>query len=121
MWFSKKGGSGMKKYQEALRRMYELLGKIPFEVELSDLKPLSELVNEKIEQESRKDKLILLSKWECIAKNQGSEYLCETEEIVTIKLDNSGVILVEHDEHDAYNIIPTEQFLLCFRPLKEGE
>ena len=109
----------MKKYQEALRRMYELLGKIPFEVELSDLKPLSELVNEKLEQESRKDKLIVGSKWECVAncycESYGDALKIEKGEITQLQSYHNHTLAISR------GIMPTQQFLLCFKPIEKGE
>ena len=111
------------KYQEALRRVYELLGKIPYEVELSDIKPLSELVNEKVEQESRKDYLKVGSQWECVAENRGRNavfkkgiqaYIWEVEE----NFINFGYGTVYGYVGDS---VPIEQFLLCFKFVKEGE
>ena len=108
-------------YQESLRRMYELLGKIPYEVELSDLNPLRELVFEKLEQESRKEKLIVGSQWECVAENRGRNtvfkkgietYIWEIEEnFITF-----GYGTVNGYARDS---TPIEQFLLCFKPKGE--
>lgn len=108
-------------YQESLRRMYELLGKIPYEVELSDLNPLRELVFEKLEQESRKEFLKVGSEWECVAENRGRNtvfkkgietYILETEE---------NFITFGHGTVYGYvsDSAPIDQFLLCFKPIKE--
>ena len=112
MWLLEKGGSGMNKYKEALRRMYELLGKIPYEVELSDLNPLSELVNEKLEQESRKDKLVVGSKWECVCKTYGKVKIIDIHPLSkTVTFRN---MLFSQTEK-------IDDFILCFKPIKEGE
>ena len=121
-------------YQEALRRMYELLGKIPYEVELSDLNPLRELVFEKLEQETRKDKLIAGSQWECVAicYSEGISFrapicLVNVKGIVEITEigESDGIHYVEYSFQNGIRLdefaIPTQQFLLCFKPIKEGE
>ena len=115
-------------YQEALRRMYELLGKIPFEVELSDLNPLSELVNEKLEQESRKEKLIVGSEWVCVINNKAQQFGNYKPYVENIKkglivevFDVNGLIIFGHDKSMESWVVGEDQFLACFKPLKEGE
>ena len=121
MWLLEKGGSGMN-YQESLRRMYELLGKIPYEVELSDLNPLRELVFEKLEQESRKDKLIVGSQWECVAENRGRNTVFKKGIETYILEIEENFITFGHGTVYGYvrDSAPIDQFLLCFKPIKEG-
>ena len=55
----------MKDYQEALDRLENFAyhgGE-----KGNNVKIIQELVNEKLEQESRKDKLVVGSEWECVA------------------------------------------------------
>ena len=118
----------MKDYQEALRIMYELLGKIPYEVELSDLNPLSELVNEKLEQESRKDKLVEGSKWVCDVGNKAQEFGNYKPHVENIKkglivevFDVNGLIIFGHNKSMESWVVGEEQFLACFKPIKEGD
>ena len=67
----------MKDYQEALRNLENYVIEKLREEDLSinhftiEIEVLQQLIDEKLEQESRKDKLILGSKWECIAENRG--------------------------------------------------
>ena len=84
---------------------------------------LEKLAIEKDEQESRKDKLIVGSQWECVAENRGRNavfkkgieaYIWEVKE----NFVNFGYGTVYGYVRDS---IPIEQFLLCFKPLKEGE
>ena len=80
---------------------------------------LKELVNEKLEQESRKDKLIVGSQWECVAncyyESYGDALKIEKGEITQLQSYHNHTLAISR------GIMPTQQFLLCFRPLKEGE
>ena len=124
MWVSKKGGSGMKDYKgaiciiidEYIPMHYESK---PMNKQTEDALLLNDLVNEKLEQESRKDKLVVGSKWECVA-NCYCEFWGDC-----LKIEKGTVIQLQsnHGHTLALNrgIMPTQQFLLCFKPLKEGE
>lgn len=132
MWFSKKGrGKVMKDYQGAISRIIDEYIPIsynskPMNQQTEDALLLQELVDEKIEQESRKDKLIVGSEWECVA-------LCLVAEIsskgkLTSILTVLGVVctFIGNDDFmstikvkDKHYVIPTEQFLLCFKPIGE--
>ena len=110
----------MKDYQEALDRLENFAyhgGE-----KGNNVKIIQELVNEKLEQESRKDKLIAGSQWECVANcmidkgAHSSEYV-KNGDIVEIHYCDPE-LFVFIDEH-RFLMIPTQQFLLCFKPIKE--
>ena len=84
---------------------------------------LKELVNEKLEQESRKDKLIVGSEWECIAENRGKNTVFKKGMQVYVWEVEANFITFGHGTVYGYvrDSIPIEQFLLCFKFLKEGE
>ena len=85
---------------------------------------LEKLAIEKDEQESRKDYLKVGSKWECVANcmidkgAHSSEYV-KNGDIVEIHYCDPE-LFVFIDEH-RFLMIPTQQFLLCFKPIKEGD
>ena len=130
MWFLEKGGSGMKDYQEALDRLENFAyhgGE-----KGNNVKIIQELVNEKLEQESRKDKLIVGSRWECVAKSLApisARYIDPIFDKSTIAIQKSWVLTVLEIEKDYVKLqhentkcfLSQDQFLLCFRPLKEGD
>ena len=80
---------------------------------------LEKLAIEKDEQESRKDKLVVGSKWECVAncycESYGDALKIEKGTVVQLQSNHGHTLAISR------GIMPTQQFLLCFRPLKEGE
>ena len=111
----------MKDYQEALDRLENFAyhgGE-----KGNNVKIIQELVNEKIEQESRKEKLIVGSRWECVAKNRGRNTIHKKGiEVYILKIEeNFSIISYEIIYGWVEDVIPTDQFLLCFKPIKEGE
>ena len=92
---------------------------------------LEKLAIEKDEQESRKDKLIVGSKWECIIRCNGMSFIHTEGTVVKISNMNgdSEVLTTPLTELENYldptgeyvdidDVLTTQQFLLCFRPLK---
>jgi hypothetical protein len=95
----------MNKYRDALYRLDD------GEHTIEDFELLQRLAKEKDEQESRKDKLIVGSEWECVVKCHGVYADFSIGEIVTIlSISEGGYINFSNDAM----IIP--QFLLCFKP-----
>ena len=89
---------------------------------------LKELVNEKLEQESRKEKLIVGSEWVCVINNKAQQFGNYKPYVENIKkglivevFDVNGLIIFGHDKSMESWVVGEEQFLACFRPLKEGE
>lgn len=134
----------MNKHQEALDNIRELKTKmyvdfvyrvatkgsmIQLESAIDDnLNTIQELVNEKIEQESRKDKLVEGSKWVCELDNKAQEFGNYKPHVENIKkglivevFNVNGLIIFGHDKSMESWVIGEEQFIACFRPLKEGE
>jgi hypothetical protein len=123
MWVFEKGRSGMN-YQEALRRIideyipmhYE--GK-PMNQQTEDALLLQALVNEKLEQESRKDYLIVGSQWECVAncyyESYGDALKIQKGEVTKITSYHNHTLAITR------GIMPTQQFLLCFKPIDKRE
>ena len=115
----------MKKYKEALRNLENYVIEKLREEDLSinhftiEFEVLQQLIDEKVEQESRKDKLIVGSKWECVAncfcENWGDALIIRKGDIIQMQSIHNHTLAINR------GIMPTEQFLLCFRPLKEGE
>ena len=118
----------MKDYQEALDRLENFAyhgGE-----KGNNVKIIQELVNEKLEQESRKDKLIVGSEWECVAEclservTDGVSYtrledIKDSVEITKIGLGYVNYKLLKIEMILEFTM-PTQQFLLCFKPIKEG-
>ena len=97
---------------------------------LNHSKLLQQLIDEKVEQESRKDKLIVGSEWVCVAEclservAKGVSYtrlenIKDIVEITKIGLSYVNYKLPKIEMLLEFTM-PTQQFLLCFRPLNEG-
>ena len=139
MWVLAKGGS--MNYQEVLDNLHDYVTEKLREDDLSvnhfiiEFNSLQQLIDERIEQESRKDKLTVGSTWECVA----ACFVVEIPSIVVeipseAKLTSILTVLSDTCEfigndnlmtsvkvNDKHYIIPTSQFLICFKPIKEGE
>lgn len=114
----------MNKYQEALNKIIKFSALYEDEYEGGSEKTqrneniIQELVDKEIELQSRKDKLVVGSEWECLAENRGRNtvfkkgietYIWEIEEnFITF-----GYGTVNGYARDS---APIEQFLLCFKP-----
>ena len=89
---------------------------------------LENLAIEKDEQESRKDKLIVGSEWECLVVCFVAE-ISNKGKITSILTVLDGVCVFIGNDYfmstikvnGKHYVIPTSQFLLCFRPIKEGD
>ena len=91
-------------------------------------KDLQELVDKEIELETRKDKLVIGSEWECIVEHYGyfiktnTQYAIEVGEFVKIrrteKLHNGRMILYFDKGHNICFDDETH-FTLCFKPKGE--
>ena len=83
---------------------------------------LKELVNEKLEQESRKNFLKAGSKWECIATNTlhfqktDKTFTFEKGKMITLDMEIGCRVLLS----GRFSCF-TEQFLSCFKPINEGD
>ena len=130
MWVFKesRGRRGMKDYQGAISRIVDEYIPIHYEgtptnQQTEDALLLQELVNEKLEQESRKDKLVVGSKWECIAENRGRNTVFKKGIQIYIREVVENFITFGYGTVNGYVVdsVPIDQFLLCFKPLKEGE
>lgn len=124
----------MNKYQEALHSIYftfhqRVKPKYLSVCEDENLKIIEELVYEKTEQESRKDKLIVGSEWECVADCITEHY---TEDdvvssrifkntLVNVSLILNGVVDLKVKKYGGLRSVMTDQFLLCFKPKGEKE
>ena len=86
---------------------------------LNHSKLLQQLIDEKLEQESRKDKLVVGSKWKCVAncycESYGDALKIEKGEITQLQSYHNHILALNR------GIMPTQQFLLCFKPLEEGQ
>lgn len=97
-----------------------------------NLNIIQELVNEKLEQESRKEKLIVGSEWECLAKSLApisARYIDTILDKHTIAIQKSWVLTVLEIEKDYVKLqyentkcfLSQDQFLLCFKPIEKEE
>ena len=119
----------MKDYQGAISRIVDEYIPIHYEgtptnQQTEDALLLQELVNEKLEQESRKDKLVVGSKWECIVScfaNDSMFYKVGTKVKVLSLEEYERVFFVRVKSEWQEVIFVVDQFLLCFKPLKEEE
>lgn len=116
----------MNKWQKSLDKVSNCKGF------LSDVDLLQQLIDEKIELESRKDKLIVGSKWECVAKSLAPISMRYIDPILdkrTIAIQKSWVLTVLEIEKDYVKLqyenikcfLSQDQFLLCFKPIKKEE
>ena len=112
----------MKDYQEALDRLENFAyhgGE-----KGNNVKIIQELVNEKLEQESRKDYLKVGSEWVCVVScfaNDSMYYKVGIKVKVLSLEEYDRVLFVKVKSEWQEVMFVAEQFLLCFRPLKEGE
>ena len=104
-------------YQEALDKVSNCRGF------LSDVEVLQKLVDEKVELESMKDKLIVGSEWECVAENRGRNTVFKKGIEVYIWEIEENFVTFGHGTVYGYvrDSVPIDQFILCFKPVKEGE
>ena len=97
----------MNKYQEALKEITHLTF-----VETKYYELLKKLAEEKDEQESRKDKLVVGSEWECVVECYGESWNWHVGDILkVIKIDTH--VFVSYHVRDNFT---KDQFLLCFKP-----
>lgn len=109
----------MNKYQEALKdintRNEYFKQNIKVHIGRTTMSAIEELVDKEIELQSRKDKLIVGSEWECVA---GSFYgfwgdYVAIKKGTTVKIGSVNGRMISFDRGA---IVPTDQFLLCFKP-----
>ena len=140
---------GMSKYQEAWERINSVLNsnllfsewlenksnwgsylnetnEVGAELKFDDdMNVIQKLIDERIEFESRKDKLIVGSEWECILENYSMYYepfiirIGNKFKIKTIYYEGTMEISNQSFPKGAY--LPTQQFLHCFKPSEKGE
>ena len=125
----------MNEYQEALERIKSVqawdegLGDFwnIFDHRDDDIKLIEELIAEKTEQLSRKDKLVVGSEWECVVNTFApirAFYIDPLLDKNYLKIGKSAVVrVVDFDDmnvlmilNSAKCILSKEQFLLCFKP-----
>lgn len=118
----------MNEYKEALKRIKSVqawdegLGAFwnIFDHRDEDIKLIEELIAEKTEQLSRKDKLVVGSEWECVVGCYGDVHKWDKGDKVTI---TKIVNVLGYLQIDANNLIKDnvliDQFLLCFKPIEK--
>ena len=85
-----------------------------------DMNVIQKLIDERIEFESRKDKLIIGSEWECIIRYH--HYPGEIGKRVIIKEANKYSVITNYKFNEYITIdLPIEIFLYCHKPIKKGE
>ena len=84
---------------------------------------LDDILAEKIEFESRKDKLIVGSEWECVVECYGAFNFIGVGERVRIidVFGGEGVLAIQYLDSELFDQLPTSQFLYCFKPVMKGE
>ena len=128
MWVFKKGGSGTKDYQEALDELFDnatngepLYVKQKYFNGIKECKDeLQELVNEKLEQESRKEKLIVGSEWVCEVDCYHRHGEHDSGNIILVNELMGNDVRYSNSKEDLCEMT-IDQFLLCFKPIKEGD
>lgn len=149
MWVLAKGGSGMNtKYQDMIVNILATFVDVVDEDKIYGFyhnsehyyntdyykqnkhyfDELEKLAIEKDEQESRKDKLIEGSQWECVLDNKAQEFGNYKPHVENIKkglivevFNVNGLIIFGHNQSMESWVLGEEQFLACFKPIKEGE
>ena len=82
---------------------------------LKNIMPIFEqLVSEKDEQLSRRDKLVVGSEWECVVRCHSSNTFHCVGELVKIGEIEDTFVWLEDSILDTY--VNDSQFLLCFKP-----
>ena len=71
---------------------------------------LQQLTDEKLEQESRKDNLVIGSRWECVCKSYGTVKILDVHPL-SKNVTFGGMIFSRTEKID--------DFILCFKPVKE--
>ena len=100
------------KYQMALNTLFMMSSEhLGFELNY-EKNLMQELIDAKFEEESRKNHLIVGSQWECVCKTYGKVKIIDIHPLSkTVTFRN---MLFSQTEK-------IDDFILCFRPLKEGE
>ena len=115
----------MKDYQEALEWISSQKGWIdPYEFSEEHQGMFEQLLIEKLERESRKDKLIVGSQWECVVScfANDSMYYKVGVKVKVLSLEEYDKVLFVRVKSEWQEVIfVADQFLLCFKPIKEGE
>ena len=125
----------MNEYKEALKRIKsvqawdESLGAFwnIFDHRDDDIKLIEELIAEKTEQLSRKDKLVVGSEWECVVNTYApvrAFYIDPVLDMNYSKIGKSAVVkVIDFDDMRVLIVLNTtkcilskDQFLLCFKP-----
>ncbi len=99
--------------------------KLAYQNKISD-KDLERIINaldKATELESRKDKLIVGSEWECIVEcYASSSFNYAVGDIIEFGDFNDGFVLLDEyydfDNVKTRIIMPLQQFLLCFKPIE---
>jgi len=75
-------------------------------------------IDERVEFESRKDKLIVGSVWECVATNYGEDWCWRkgTDVVITELADDDLVSFSDIKYKNIQDEQPDEQFMVCFKP-----
>jgi len=121
----------MNKYQEALKTLFDtaLSGVKPQGIDLDYLYyqsfELKQLIDERIEFESRKDKLIVGSEWECVVTQyiDFDGYLSgkgEKYKIIKFSSEHYVIVATLGDVNKTYEIL-IDQLLYSFKPIEKGE
>ena len=106
---------GMSKYQALLSRVVDATG---------ILLDIQELIDERIEFESRKDKLIIGSEWECLVTQyiDFDGYLSgkgEKYKIIKFSSEHYVIVATLGDVNKTYEIL-IDQLLYSFKPIERG-
>ena len=115
-------GVMMNKYRDALYRLDD------GEHTIEDFELLKKLAKDKDEQESRKDKFVVGSEWECVVNTYApikKVYIDPFLENNYLKIGKSAVVkVIGFDDMSVYIardttkcIVAKDQFLLCFKHL----
>jgi len=84
---------------------------------------IQDLVNERIEFESRKYKLVVGSEWECVVECYGAFNFIDVGERVRIidVFGGEGLLAIQYLDSELFDQLPISQCLYCFEPVMKGE
>ena len=85
--------------------------------DLKDIELIGKLVEKEAERQSRKDNLVVGSKWECVAECfvqfQGEILMAKKGDLLTLFSVSNNTVCASSV------VMPTDQFLICFKPKGE--
>ena len=118
----------MKKYEEALYNIKVVTDFYKGNIKCQKgVEIIQELVDEKTEQLSRKDKLVVGSEWVCVVEHHveylhdGDFYIIEVGQFISVTNLTDNIVAFQTDFLNLKCVDTLTHFLLCFKPKGEKE